>query len=148
LPFTFYSGRKEIPVDNLPRRGFRSVSHCYSGCGGGEITGVFIVAGLLALNNWWVAGITFALAYFAGYSMTAGPLLQQGVGVRQALWDAFSSETATITVMEVVAIGVYLWLAGNVNYGQPSILVFTDFLLNNGTDCCLPSEHIAGVLWR
>lgn len=107
----FYSGRKEISHDSLWRRGFRSTAHCYSGCGAGEIAGVFIAAGLLALGNWWVAGITFTLAYIFGFGMTVGPLVQGGEPVRTALKDAFYSETASITVMEITAIGVDLWLA-------------------------------------
>lgn len=107
------SGRKQIPKDDVFRRGARSVAHCYSGCGMGEITGVFVTVGLLSLGNWWVAGVTFSLAYVAGFALTVGPLMQEGVGLRQALFDAFYSETASITVMEIVAIGVDLYLAGS-----------------------------------
>lgn len=104
-------GRKQIARDSLWRRGGRSVAHCYSGCGLGEITGVFITVGLLSLGNWWVAGVTFVLAYVAGFALTVGPLVQEGVGVRQAMLDAFYSETASITVMEIVAVSVDLLLA-------------------------------------
>ncbi len=124
----FYSGRKEIARDSIWRKGFRSVAHCYSGCGAGEIVGVVIAAGILALGNWWIAGITFALAYVAGYALTAGPLIQEGVAVKQALWDAFYSETASITVMEVTAVGVDLWLAARTTMGDVlfwSSLVFS-----------------------
>lgn len=119
LAIYYYSGRRQITRDSLWRRAFRSVAHCYSGCGAGEIAGVFIAAGLLSLGNWGVAVITFALAYVAGFALTVGPLMQEGVGLRQALWDAFYSETASITVMELVAIGVDLWLAGNATIGEP-----------------------------
>lgn len=119
LAIYFYAGRKEIARDSLWRRGFRSVAHCYSGCGAGEIIGVFIAAGLLSLGNWWIAGITFLLAYIAGFGLTMGPLMQEGVDFNQALHDAFYSETASITVMEIVALGVDLWFAGNAKIGQP-----------------------------
>lgn len=109
----YYSGRKEIKRDSLWRRSFRSVAHCYSGCGAGEIAGIFITVGLLTLSNWWVAGVTFTLAYVAGFALTVGPLVQEGMEFRQALKDAFYSETASITVMEIVAIGVDLYLAGD-----------------------------------
>lgn len=128
LAIYYYSGRKEIRRDSLWRRGFRSVAHCYSGCGAGEITGVFIAAGLLSLNTWWIAAITFVLAYVAGFAMTVGPLVQEGVAFKQALWDAFYSETASITVMEIVAIGVDTWLAGSATMAEPlfwSSLVFS-----------------------
>ena len=89
---------------------------------------MFIAAGLLSLGNWWIAGITFALAYVAGFAMTVGPLMQEGVPFRRAMWDAFYSESASITVMEIVAIGVDLWLAGGATMGDPlfwSSLVFS-----------------------
>jgi len=107
-----YSGRKEIPEDNLFRKGFRSVAHCYSGCGGGEIAGILIAAGLLNLDTMPVAVITFMLAYVAGFTLTVGPLMQAGVPFDKALKDAFYTETASITVMEVTAISVDLYLAG------------------------------------
>lgn len=115
----FYSGRRQIARDSLWRRAFRSTAHCYSGCGAGEIVGVLIAAGILVLDRWWVAGITFALAYLAGFALTAGPLIQEGVNVPRALWDAFYSETASITVMEVTAIGVALWLAAGAAMAEP-----------------------------
>ncbi|WP_371060493.1 DUF4396 domain-containing protein [Rhodosalinus sp. 5P4] len=113
------TGRRQIPRDGLYRRAFRSVAHCYSGCGMGEVAGMFIAVGLLQLGTLWVAAVTFTLAYVAGYALTVGPLLQEGVGLRRALWDAFLSETPSITVMEVVAIGVDLSLAGDAGPREP-----------------------------
>lgn len=112
LAIYFYAGRKQIRRDSIWRRGFRSVAHCYSGCGAGEITGVFITVGLLALSNLWVALATFSLAYVFGFALTMGPLMQEGESFNAALKDAFYSETASIAVMEIVAIGADLWLAG------------------------------------
>ncbi|QRV14733.1 DUF4396 domain-containing protein [Haloterrigena salifodinae] len=112
LAVYWYSGRTQIDHDSLWRRGFRSVSHCYSGCGAGEITGVIVGVGLLALGNLYVALVTFALAYVFGYAMTVGPLMEEGVPFREATVDAFYTETASITVMEIVAIGTDIWLAG------------------------------------
>lgn len=112
------TGRKEIPADGLWRRAFRSVAHCYSGCGMGEIAGLLIAVGLLALGNLWTALITFTLAYLAGFALTVGPLVQEGVGWARAIRDAVISETPSIFVMEVVAIGVDLWLAGEAGPAQ------------------------------
>ena len=124
----WYSGRAQIAHDSLWRRGFRSVSHCYSGCGAGEITGVVIAVGLLSLGNLPVALITFTFAFVFGYTMTVGPLLEDGVGFGEALADAFYSETASIAMMEVVAISTDLWLAGEATMGDVlfwSVLVFS-----------------------
>ncbi|RLM63204.1 DUF4396 domain-containing protein [Halorubrum sp. Atlit-8R] len=109
----WYAGRSQISRDSLWRRGFRSVCHCYSGCGAGEVTGVVVALGLLALDHLAVAAVTFGFAYVFGYALTVGPLVQEGVSFRRAVWDAFLSETPSITVMEVVAIGTDLWLAGD-----------------------------------
>ncbi|MFC5972466.1 DUF4396 domain-containing protein [Halomarina salina] len=115
----WYSGRTQISHDSLWRRGFRSVCHCYSGCGAGEITGVVIAVGLLAMGNLWVAAVTFSLAYVFGYAMTMGPLMQEGMEFREAFVDAFYSETASIAVMEIVAISTDIWLAGEATMGEP-----------------------------
>ncbi|MEJ2576978.1 MAG: DUF4396 domain-containing protein, partial [Gammaproteobacteria bacterium] len=132
------SGRKQIARDSVWRRGWRSVSHCYSGCGAGEITGVLLAAGLLGLGIWPVALITFALAYLFGYALTVGPLLQEGVGLRTALWDAFTSETASITVMEVVAIGLDLFLAGSATLVEPLFWTSLVFSLSCGLMAAWP----------
>lgn len=50
LAVYWYSGRTQIDHDSLWRKGFRLVCHCYSGCGAGEITGIFIALGLLAAD--------------------------------------------------------------------------------------------------
>jgi len=114
----YWSGRRQISGDSLARRAFRSVAHCYSGCGAGEVAGVFIAAGLLGLGSAWIAFITFVLAYVAGFALTVGPLVQDGVALPRALRDAFYSDTASITVMEVVAIGVDMWLGGGSRLGE------------------------------
>lgn len=114
----YWSGRKQIPRDDLWRRAFRSVAHCYSGCGLGEIVGLLVTVGLLGLSTWWGAGVTFACAYVAGFALTLGPLMQGGEGFREALRDTLWSETASIGVMEVTAIAVDLWLAGSAAFAS------------------------------
>ena len=122
------AGRKQIPKDSAPRRAWRSVAHCYSGCGMGEVVGVIIAVGLFQLGNWPTAAITFALAYVAGYALTVGPLMQEGAGLRSALWDAFLAETPSITVMEVTAIGLDLWLSGGAGIGN--VLFWSSLILS------------------
>ena len=124
----WYSGRTQIDHDSVWRKGFRSVSHCYSGCGTGEVLGVSMAVGLFAFKTTGTVILTFALAYFFGYLLTVGPLLQEGVGLREALWDAFYSETASITVMEVVAISTDIWLAGEATLGD--VLFWTSLVFS------------------
>lgn len=128
LAIYFFSGRRQIARDSIWRRGFRSVSHCYSGCGIGEITGLIIAAGLLSLGNWAVAGITFGLAYLAGFALTMKPLLDDGESWTTALKDAVYSESLSIGVMEIVAIGVDLWLARGAHFGET--LFWTSMLVS------------------
>jgi hypothetical protein len=112
LAIYWYSGRTQISNDSLWRRGCRSTAHCYSGCGAGEVLGFALLAGLLALQSTLlVATGTFALAYTFGYALTVGPLMQEGVGFGEAMLDALYSETPSITVMEIVAIGTDLLIA-------------------------------------
>jgi hypothetical protein len=112
LAIYWYSGRSQISHDSLWRRGFRSTAHCYSGCGAGEVLGFALLAGLLALQSTLlVAAGTFALAYLFGYALTVGPLMQEGVGFGEAMLDALYSETPSITIMEIAAIGTDLLIA-------------------------------------
>jgi hypothetical protein len=118
LAVYWMTGRKQIPRDGPWRRAARSTAHCYSGCGMGEIIGIVIAAGLLSLTTWGVAAITFTLAYLFGFTLTFGPLVQEGVPVGTALSDAFYSESASIVVMEAVAITVDIVLAGAATMGE------------------------------
>jgi len=122
------TGRRQIRRDSLWRKSFRSVSHCYSGCGMGEVAGIFIAVGLLQLDTLWVVVLTFSLAYVAGFALTMGPLMQDGVGFWRALKDAAYAETASIAIMEIVAIGIDLYLAGDATMGEP--LFWTSLLLS------------------
>jgi hypothetical protein len=114
----YISGRKQIKNNSIWRKGVRSVAHCYSGCGAGEVTGVLIAAGLLSTSNTTIAIVTFILAYIFGYGMTFGPMVQAGVPVKHALIETFYSDTATIAVMELTAISLDLWLAATSTIGH------------------------------
>lgn len=118
LAIYWMTGRPKIDDDADWRRGFRSTAHCYSGCGMGEISGMVIAVGLLSLSTLWVAVITFSLAYVFGYAATVFPMMQEGVGLKTALKDAVYTETGSIAVMEIVAIGADLWLAGGARIGE------------------------------
>ncbi|MFA1609963.1 DUF4396 domain-containing protein [Halobellus rubicundus] len=112
------SGRSEMARDSLWRRGARSTAHCFSGCGAGEVTGVVVLVGLLTIESTLATTLgTFALAYLFGYALTVGPLLQDGESLGTAVRDALYTETPSITVMEVVAIGTDVLLAGEATIG-------------------------------
>lgn len=114
------AGRRQINDNGVARKGLRSVAHCYSGCGLGEFIGVMLAVGLLALGNISTAIITFLFAYLFGFVLTVGPMLQAGSDDKsQVIRDAFKSETVSIVIMEVVAITVDLWIAGNAGMHEP-----------------------------
>jgi uncharacterized membrane protein YbjE (DUF340 family) len=87
--------------DALTRSAVSATLHCLTGCAIGEVLGMI-------LATWWgwgnFASITLAIAlvFFFGYSLTRGPVLRAGVPFRRALPLAFASDTASITVMEIV----------------------------------------------
>ncbi|NVK47801.1 MAG: DUF4396 domain-containing protein [Rhodobacteraceae bacterium] len=123
-----YSGRKEIARDTLWRRGFRSVAHCYSGCGLGEIIGVVITVGILSTGTLTTTLVTFSLAYLVGFALTAGPLIQDSSPIPKALKDAVISETASITVMEITAIAVSLVVGQKAGLSEP--LFYSSLILS------------------
>jgi Domain of unknown function (DUF4396) len=86
---------------SLNRAAFSATVHCLTGCAIGEVLGM-----VLATAFGWgdVASIALAivLAFFFGYSLTFGPVLRAGVPFRRALRVAFASDTASISLMELV----------------------------------------------
>ncbi len=132
LTVYWYTGRTQIEADSLWKRGFRSTSHCYSGCGAGEIVGITLAQGILGLGIVAVAGVTFALAYVFGFALTVGPLMQDGVGFKEAFVDALWSETPSITLMEIAAIGTDLLLASQATMGETLFWLALAFSLSIG----------------
>jgi hypothetical protein len=125
----WYSGRSQISHDSFWRGGWRSTAHCFSGCGIGEVVGILIFSTVLAFLGTAALAIgTFVLAYLGGVVLNAGPLLQEGVGFREAMVDTFYSETASITVMEIAAIGTDLLIAGSAHF--TSLLFWTGMVLS------------------
>jgi hypothetical protein len=134
----YYSGRRQIVRDSLWRRAFRSVAHCYSGCGLGEIVGLLIAVGLFALGNTGVSVITFVCAYVMGFAFTIGPLMRDGEPFATAFKDSFVAETTSITVMEVTAIVVDLWLSGAAGISEPRFWTSMLFSLSIGFFAAYP----------
>jgi hypothetical protein len=126
---------------NLPsiwKQGFRSASHCYSGCGIGEVIGITAATVILSFPILWVVVTTFALAYLFGFAFTVGPLMQEGVGFGEAVEDALWSETPSITVMEIAAIGTDLLLAGGAGWANPLFWTALFFSLTIGFVAAYP----------
>lgn len=61
--------------------------------------------------------VAIGLAFVFGYSLTLGPVLRAGVPIRRALPLAFASDTASITVMEIVDNAFILLVPGAIAAG-------------------------------
>jgi hypothetical protein len=139
LALYWYAGRTQIDHDSLWRRGVRSTAHCYSGCGAGEVTGVVLLVGVLAIGSTLATSLgTFAFAYTFGVALTVGPLLQEGEALATAFADAFYTETPSITVMEVTAIGTDVLLAGEAGITEPLFWGALAFSLSVGFVAAFP----------
>ena len=95
------ANHQELRGRELTSSAISATAHCLAGCAIGEILG-------MVLATWWgwgnVASIVLAivLAFFFGYSLTMGPVLRAGVGLRRAVAVAFAADTVSITVMEIM----------------------------------------------
>ena len=95
------ANHQELRGRELTSSAISATAHCLTGCAIGEILG-------MVLATWWgwgnVASIVLAivLAFFFGYSLTMGPVLRAGVGLRRAGAVAFAADTVSITVMEIM----------------------------------------------
>jgi len=107
--------------ESLNRAAFSATMHCLTGCAIGEVLGMI-------LATWWGSGnlasivLSIALAFLFGYSLTLGPVLRAGVPFRRALPVAFASDTASITVMEIVDNAFILLVPGAIAAGLSDAL--------------------------
>ncbi|MDQ2983839.1 MAG: DUF4396 domain-containing protein [Actinomycetota bacterium] len=101
---------------SLNRSAFSATAHCLTGCVIGEVLGMAIATAL----GWGdLASIALAvvLAFAFGYALTISPVLRAGVPMRGALPLAFTSDTASIAVMETVDNGFVLLVPGAMEAG-------------------------------
>lgn len=119
LAVYWWAGRTQIPHDSIWRGGWRSASHCYSGCGPGELVGLTLAAAL-GFGVFGMVVLTFIFAYLFGYAFNIGPLMEDGVPFAEAAKESVYSETLSIGVFEIAAIGADLILAPTA--GMTSVL--------------------------
>jgi hypothetical protein len=99
------------PAPSLNQTAFSATVHCLTGCAIGEVLGMVIGTAL-----GWGAGATIvlavALAFLFGYALTMLPLLRSGMAFGTAAGLAFASDTASITIMEIVDNAIMLVIPG------------------------------------
>ncbi len=104
----------------LNRVAFSATVHCLTGCAIGEVLGLTIGTAL----GWSTAPtivLAIALAFLFGYGLTMLPLLRRGLPFGTALGLALASDTASITVMEIVDNLIMLTVPGAMDAGLSSL---------------------------
>ena len=106
-----------------------ATAHCLTGCAIGEILG-------MVLATWWGWGnfasivLAIVLAFFFGYSLTMGPVLRAGVGLRRAVSVAFAADTVSITVMEIMDNAFIVVVPGALDAGLADALFWWSLLVS------------------
>ena len=105
---------------SLNRTAWSATLHCLTGCAIGEVLGMAIGTALDWSNGATIV-LAVALAFLCGFALTLLPLLR-ATGFRKALGLALASDTASITVMEIVDNAVMLVIPGAMDAGLDSVL--------------------------
>lgn len=114
---------------SLNRLAFSATVHCMTGCSIGEVLGM-VIGTTLGLGNWGTVALAVALAFLFGYLLTMLPLLRGGIGLKPALRVAFASDTASITIMEIVDNAVMLVIPGAMTAGLTEFLFWGSLALS------------------
>jgi hypothetical protein len=109
------------PTADLNRLALSATLHCLTGCAIGEVLGMAIGTSL-GWSNAATIALAVALAFLFGYALTMLPLLRGGLALRTALPLAFASDTASITIMEIVDNGIMLLIPGAMDAPLTSVV--------------------------
>jgi hypothetical protein len=101
---------------SLNRTAFQATVHCLTGCAIGEVLGM-VIGTALGLSNLATIALAVALAFVFGYALTLIPLIRANIAWRTALGLAFASDTASITIMEIVDNAIMLVIPGAMDAG-------------------------------
>jgi hypothetical protein len=105
---------------SLNRTAWSATLHCLTGCAIGEVLGM-VIGSALGWGNLATIALAVALAFLFGYLLTLIPLLR-AVAPAKALKLALASDTASITVMEIVDNAIMLVIPGAMDAGLASVL--------------------------
>ena len=107
------------PAPSLNRLAASATLHCLTGCAIGEVLGM-VIGTALGLGNGATIALAVALAFLFGYLLTIWPLLRAGLPKRAAARLALASDTASITIMEIVDNAIMLAIPGAMDAGLAS----------------------------
>lgn len=106
---------------SLNRLAANATLHCLSGCAIGEVLGM-VIGTVLGWGNLATIVVSFLLAFVFGYGLTMLPLFKAGLSVKAILALALASDTASITIMEIVDNAIILLIPGAIDAGLNSAL--------------------------
>ena len=95
---------------SLNRTAWSATLHCLAGCAIGEVLGM-VIGTALGWGNGATIALAVALAFLFGFALTLLPLVK-ATGFNTAVKLALASDTASITVMEVVDNAIMLVIRG------------------------------------
>ena len=109
---------------NLNRIAWSATLHCLTGCAIGEVAGM-VIGTALGWGNGATIALAVVLAFAFGYAFTLLPLLRARMGFRAAAGLALASDTASITVMEIVDNAIMLAIPGAMDAPLDSAVFWT-----------------------
>jgi hypothetical protein len=118
---THEAGVHDAGAESLNRAAFSATLHCLTGCAIGEVLGM-VLATAFGWGNAASIALAVLLAFLFGYALTVRPVLRAGVPFRRAAGVAFASDTASITVMEIVDNAFILLVPGAIAAGLSDAL--------------------------
>ena len=105
---------------SLNRTAWSATLHCLAGCAIREVLGM-VIGTALGWGNGATIALAVALAFLFGFALTLLPLVK-ATGFNTATKLALASDTASITVMEVVDNAIMLVIPGAMDAGLDTLL--------------------------
>ena len=105
---------------SLNRLALTATTHCLTGCAIGEVLGMVLGTAFHWSNSATIV-VSVVLSFLFGYGLTVGPLLASGLTTPVVLKLAFASDTASITIMEIVDNALMLLIPGAMNAPLDSV---------------------------
>jgi hypothetical protein len=110
-----------VTPPSLNRTAFSATVHCLTGCAIGEVLGM-VIGTALGWGNVATIALAVVLAFAFGYAFTLIPLIRGGLAFATALPLALASDTASITLMEIVDNAIMLVIPGAMDAGLTQLL--------------------------
>jgi hypothetical protein len=128
-----------LGAPSLTRTAAVATLHCLTGCAIGEIVGRAIGTALNWSNTATIV-LAILLAFLFGYGLTMMPLLRSGIALAIVVPLALTSDTFSISVMEIVDNLIMVVIPGAMNAGLGDLLFWGSLALALGIASSLPGR--------